>query len=258
MRPANTPVATVPDTSDRPVSALASTGAAYSIALMRILIAEDEAKVATHIRKGLVEAGYAVDIAADGNEALWLAESNPYDALVLDVMMPGTDGITVVRQLRRKGLRAPVILLTARHGLEDRIRGLDAGADDYLAKPFSMSELLARLRAVLRRQRAEPVDRLRIADLELDLLSRTAHRGGEKIALTNREFALLELLLISAPKPVSKTAIVEHVWDQHFDSGTNVVNVYVNYLREKIDRPGWTPLIHTVRGVGFVLKEPTP
>jgi DNA-binding response OmpR family regulator len=142
--------------------------------------------------------------------------------------------------------------------VEDRIRGLDAGADDYLAKPFSMSELLARLRAVLRRQRAEPVDRLRIADLELDLLSRTAHRGGEKIALTNREFALLEVLMLSAPKPVSKTAIVEHVWDQHFDSGTNVVNVYVNYLREKIDRPGWPPLIHTVRGVGFALREPAP
>ncbi len=237
-------------------STLASDDAARSLRIMRILIAEDESRVATHIRNGLVEAGYAVDVAADGYEALWLAESNPYDALVLDIMMPGADGVTVVRQLRRKGLRVPVILLTARHELEDRIRGLDAGADDYLAKPFSMSELLARLRAVLRRQRAEPVDRLRLADLELDLLSRTAHRGGEKIALTNREFALLELLMISAPKPVSKTAIVEHVWDQHFDSGTNVVNVYVNYLREKIDRPGWVPLIHTVRGVGFVVKEP--
>lgn len=237
-------------------SALASAGAPSTLSIMRILIAEDEPKVASHIRKGLTEAGYAVDVAADGNEALWLAESHAYDALVLDVMMPGADGITVVRQLRRKGLRAPVILLTARHELEDRIRGLDAGADDYLAKPFSMSELLARLRAVLRRQRADPVDRLRLADLELDLLSRTAHRGGEQIALTNREFALLEVLMLAAPKPVSKTAIVEHVWDQHFDSGTNVVNVYVNYLREKIDRPGWVPLIHTVRGVGFVLKEP--
>jgi two-component system copper resistance phosphate regulon response regulator CusR len=214
--------------------------------------------VAEHIRKGLVEAGEAVDVAGDGAEALWRAEHHPYDAVVLDVMMPEKDGITVVRQLRRKGLRMPVILLTARHELEDRISGLDAGADDYLAKPFSMSELLARLRAVLRRQRAEPVDRLRVADLELDLLSRTAHRGGEPIALTNREFALLELLMIAAPKPVSKTAIVEHVWDQHFDSGTNVVNVYVNYLRAKIDRPGWVPLIHTVRGVGFVLKEPGP
>lgn len=253
MRPGNgsRPPAFLPE-----VSTLASGSASCTVVGMRILIAEDEVKVATHMRKGLVEAGYAVDVAVDGSEALWLAESNPYDALVLDVMMPGTDGISVVRQLRRNGVRAPVILVTARHDVEDRIRGLDAGADDYLAKPFSMSELLARLRALLRRQRAEPFDTLRIADLELDLLSRTAHRGGEKIALTNREFALLELLMISAPKPVSKTAIVEHVWDQHFDSGTNVVNVYVNYLREKIDRPGWVPLIHTVRGVGFVVKEP--
>jgi two-component system copper resistance phosphate regulon response regulator CusR len=223
---------------------------------MRILIAEDEAKVAEHIRRGLVEAGYAVDVAADGAEALWLAENHPYDAMVLDLMMPVQDGVQVVRQIRRKGIRSPVIFLTARHELEDRVRGLDAGADDYLAKPFSMSELLARLRAVLRRQRAEPVDRLRVADLELDLLSRAALRGGVKITLTNREFALLELLMVSSPKPVSKTAIIEHVWDQHFDSGSNVVNVYVNYLREKIDRPEWVPLIHTVRGVGFAVKEP--
>ncbi len=238
------------------VERLASRPPTCLLAGMRILIAEDEVKVAEHIRRGLAEAGYAVDVAGDGNEALWLADANPYDAMVLDVMLPGTDGISVVRQLRHKGKGTPVILLTARHELEDRIRGLDAGADDYLAKPFSMSELLARLRAVLRRQRADPVDRLRIADLELDLPSRTAHRRGEQIALTNREFALLEMLMIAAPKPVSKTAIVEHVWDQHFDSGTNVVNVYVNYLREKIDRPGWVPLIHTVRGVGFVIKEP--
>jgi DNA-binding response OmpR family regulator len=225
---------------------------------MRILLAEDEAKVAEHVRKGLVEEGYAVDVAADGPEALWLGENHPYDAMVLDVMMPGQDGVMVLRQLRRKGINAPVIFLTARHELEDRVRGLDAGADDYLAKPFSMIELLARLRALLRRQRAEPVNQLRVADLELDLLSRQARRGGEEIALTNREFALLELLMTSSPKPVSKTAIVEHVWDQHFDSGTNVVHVYVNYLREKIDRPGWTPLIHTLRGVGYVMKEPQP
>lgn len=243
-----------PDAADS--ERLASRGLACLIADMRILIAEDEARVAEHIRRGLTEAGYAVDVAADGHEALWLAENHPYDAMVLDVMMPGTDGISVVRQLRRQGRREPVILLTARHEVEDRIRGLDAGADDYLAKPFSMSELLARLRAVLRRQRADPVDRLQVADLELDLPTRTARRGGEKITLTNREFALLEMLMIAAPKPVSKTAIVEHVWDQHFDSGTNVVNVYVNYLREKIDRPGRVPLIHTVRGVGFAVKEP--
>jgi len=222
---------------------------------MRILVAEDESKVAEHIRRGLQEAGYTVDVAADGSEALWLAGNHPYDAIVCDVMMPGQDGITVVRQLRRKGVTAPVIFLTARHELADRVAGLDAGADDYLAKPFSMIELLARLRALMRRQRTDPTDQIRVADLELDLLARTARRGGTEIALTNREFALLELLMTSSPKPVSKTAIIEHVWDQHFDSGTNVVNVYVNYLRAKVDRPGWTPLIQTIRGVGFALRE---
>lgn len=223
---------------------------------MRVLVADDEKPIAEHLRKGLVEAGYAVDVAADGAEALWLAENTPYDAIVMDVMMPEKDGIVTVRQMRRKGIRTPVIFLTARHGLEDRVRGLDAGADDYLAKPFSLVELLARLRALLRRQRPELSDRLRVADLELDLIARTATRGGQTITLTNREFALLELLMSSSPKPVSKTAIIEHVWDQHFDSGTNVVNVYVNYLRSKIDLPGFPPLIQTVRGVGFAIKEP--
>jgi len=225
---------------------------------MRILVAEDEAKVAGHIRHGLQEAGYAVDVAVDGTEALWLAGNHPYDAMVCDVMMPGQDGVTVVRQLRRKGVRMPVIFLTARHELADRVAGLDAGADDYLAKPFSMIELLARLRAVLRRQRPDQVDQLRVADLELDLLARTARRAGLEITLTNREFALLEILMTSSPKPVSKTAIIEHVWDQHFDSGTNVVNVYINYLRTKIDRPGLPPLIQTIRGVGYALREAAP
>ncbi len=225
---------------------------------MRILVAEDEVKVAAHLRKGLQEAGYAVDVATDGTEALWLAGNHPYDAMVCDVMMPGQDGVTVVRQLRRKGVRMPVIFLTARHELADRVAGLDAGADDYLPKPFSMIELLARLRALLRRQRPDTIDQLRVADLELDLLTRTARRTGVDIVLTNREFALLELLMTSSPKPVSKTAIIEHVWDQHFDSGTNVVNVYINYLRTKIDRAGLTPLIQTIRGVGYALREPAP
>ncbi|HWL17831.1 MAG TPA: response regulator, partial [Opitutus sp.] len=165
---------------------------------MRILVAEDEKQLAEHLRKGLTEEGYAVDVAADGAEALWMAENTPYDAVVLDVMMPEKDGIVTVRQMRRKGLRTPVIFLTARHGLEDRVRGLDAGADDYLAKPFSMVELLARLRALLRRQRPDLSDRLRVADLELDLIARTATRGGRTIVLTNREFALLELLMSSS------------------------------------------------------------
>ena len=222
---------------------------------MRVLLAEDEPKMAEHVRLGLTAEGYAVDVALDGEEALWLALENPYDVLVLDVTMPGRDGFTIVRQLRRKQNVTPVIFLTARADVEDRIRGLDAGADDYLTKPFSISELLARLRALLRRQRPQALNVLRVADLELDLVSHEARRGGERIELTRREFALLEFLFSASPKPVSKTAIVEHVWDQHFDSETNVVNVYIKLLRRKIDRPEFKPLIHTVRGVGFALRE---
>lgn len=222
---------------------------------MRILVADDDAKAAGLLVQGLKAEGYAVDLAADGDEAIWLAETNPYDALVLDVMMPAKDGFTVVRHLRKKNILTPVIFVTARGEVEDRVRGLDAGGDDYLAKPFSLTELLARLRAMLRRQRPQSSNVLRIADLEMDLLARKVRRAGQDIALTNREFALLEFLLVNSPKPVSKMAIVEHVWDQHFDSQTNVVNVYVNYLRNKIDLPGLKPLLHTVRGVGFALKE---
>ena len=225
---------------------------------MRILLAEDERKVAEHVRAGLVAEGYAVDVAHDGDEALWLAESSTYDALLLDINMPHKDGITVVRLLRRKGVLAPVIFLTARDDIEDKVRGLDAGADDYLTKPFSIVELLARLRAVLRRQRPQANNLVRVADLELDMVSHDARRAGEKIELTRREFALLEFLINASPKPVSKTAIVEHVWDQHFDSETNVVNVYIKMLRRKIDRAGLPPLIHTVRGVGFALREGEP
>ncbi len=222
---------------------------------MRILVADDDAKAAGLLVQGLKAEGYAVDLATDGDEAVWLAETNPYDALVLDVMMPAKDGFTVVRHLRKKGISTPVIFVTARGEVEDRVRGLDAGGDDYLAKPFSLAELLARLRAMLRRQRPQATNVLRLGDLEMDLLSRKVRRAGQDIVLTNREFALLEFLLVNSPKPVSKMAIVEHVWDQHFDSQTNVVNVYVNYLRNKIDLPGSRPLLHTVRGVGFALKD---
>jgi DNA-binding response OmpR family regulator len=225
---------------------------------MRILLAEDERKVVEHVRAGLVAEGYAVDVAGDGDEALWLAESTVYDALLLDVTMPHKDGFTVVRLLRRKGVMSPVIFLTARDDVQDKVRGLDAGADDYLTKPFSIVELLARLRAVLRRQRPQALNLVKVGDLELDLLTHEARRAGEQIELTRREFALLEFLINSSPKPESKTAIVEHVWDQHFDSETNVVNVYIKLLRRKIDRPGWLPLIHTVRGVGFALREEKP
>jgi DNA-binding response OmpR family regulator len=224
---------------------------------MRILVAEDVGKVAEHIRQGLEAEGYSVDLAVNGEEALWLAEIHPYDLLVLDVMMPGKDGFTVVRQLRRKQIVTPVIFLTSRGEVEDRIRGLDAGGDDYLTKPFSLAELLARMRALLRRQRAQGCNELRVADLELNLVEHQATRGGAEIELTRREFALLEFLMVSSPKPVSKTAILEHVWNQQFDSETNVVSVYMKHLRRKIDRPGWKPLLHTLRGVGFALREET-
>lgn len=225
---------------------------------MRILLAEDEAKVAAHVAQGLKAEGYAVDLATDGEEAIWLAENYPYDLVLLDIMMPGRDGVMVLRHLRKKGILVPVIFLTARGESEDRVHGLDAGADDYLVKPFLLSELLARIRAVLRRQRSQPVNFIRVGDLELDLLSRKAKRGGLEIELTNREYALLELLMTQSPKVMTKSAIIEHVWDQHFDSGTNVVNVYMNYLRRKVDLPGMKPLLHTVRGIGFTVREDPP
>jgi DNA-binding response OmpR family regulator len=225
---------------------------------MRILLAEDQPKVAAHLARGLREAGYAVDVAADGEEALWLAAHHPYDALVLDVMMPGKDGISVIRQLRRDGVKTPAIMASAKGEVQDRIHGLDAGADDYLVKPFSLAELLARLRAILRRQRPELLDILRIGDLEIDLRSRKVKRGERMIELTKREFALLEFLAIASPEAVPKTAIVERVWDQHFDSGTNVVNVYIRYLRGKLEQEGESQILHTVRGVGFALRAQSP
>jgi two-component system copper resistance phosphate regulon response regulator CusR len=222
---------------------------------MRILLAEDQNPVAQHVAEGLRAEGYAVDIARDGSEALWLAQNHPYDVMLVDVMMPGKDGVSVVRDLRRRKMMAPVIFLSARGEVEDRIQGLDAGGDDYLVKPFSIAELLARLRAILRRQRPQSCNVLRVADLELDLVAHMARRSGRDVELSNREFAVLEFLMVASPKPVSKTAIVEHVWDQYFDSQTNVVNVYIAHLRRKIDLPGLKPLIHTLRGVGFALRE---
>jgi two-component system copper resistance phosphate regulon response regulator CusR len=222
---------------------------------MRILLAEDEPKVAEHIRTGLVSEGFDVDVAVEGDEALRLAQAHDYDFLLLDVMMPGKDGFAVVRALRRKQIATPVIFLTARGDVEDRVRGLDAGADDYLVKPFSLVELLARMRVQLRRRRPAAGHKLTVADLELDLMTREALRAGAKIELTQREFKLLEFLMSTSPRVVSKTAIMEHVWEQHFGPETNVVNVYIQHLREKIDRPGLKPLIQTERGAGFAVRE---
>jgi two-component system, OmpR family, copper resistance phosphate regulon response regulator CusR len=223
---------------------------------MRILFADDDARIGKHVRQALVAEGYAVDYAEDGDEALWLAENNPYDAIILDVMMPLRDGFTIARALRRKNIQVPVMFLTAKGEIEDRVRGLDVGGDDYMVKPFSVVELLARLRALLRRQRPQASNVLKFEDLELDLVSHQARRGGKIIDLTNREFALLELLMMTAPRPVSKAVIIERVWNQFFDSQTNVVNVYVNHLRAKIDQPGLMPIVQTVRGVGFALRKP--
>jgi two-component system copper resistance phosphate regulon response regulator CusR len=223
---------------------------------MKLLLAEDDSKLLSHLAAGLRSAGHVVDCAQDGAEARWAVENTAYEILVLDIMMPQLDGISLVRSLRRKGVGIPVIFITARGEVGDRVAGLDAGADDYVVKPFSLDELLARLRALGRRYRGEINQVLRVGDLELDLVAHEARRGTETIDLTNREFALLELLAGASPKPVSKAAIVERVWDQHFDGGTNVVNVYINYLRAKIDRPGDRSLIHTIRGMGFALVAP--
>jgi DNA-binding response OmpR family regulator len=220
---------------------------------MKLLLAEDDPKLLSHLAAGLRGGGHVVDCARDGAEARWAVENGSYEALVLDIMMPQVDGVTLVRSLRRRGVTAPVIFITARSDVRDKVAGLDAGADDYLVKPFSLEELMARLRALTRRNRGEVSQMVRVADLELDLIARSARRGTQIIELTNREFALLELLVQSSPRTVSKSAIVERVWDQHFDGGTNVVNVYINYLRSKIDQPGQPSLIRTVRGIGFAL-----
>ncbi len=223
---------------------------------MRILLAEDDPKLLRHLAAGLQEAGHTVQCAQDGADARWDAENATFDALVLDIMMPQIDGVSVVRGLRRRGLTIPIIFITARSEVRDRVAGLDAGADDYLVKPFALDELLARLRALGRRNRGEINQLLRVGDLELDLVAHAVRRGPKMIELTNREFALLELLMQSSPRTVSKSAIVERVWEQHFDGGTNVVNVYINYLRAKIDLPGQPSMIHTVRGLGFALVPP--
>ncbi len=222
---------------------------------MRILVAEDDRKVRAHVAGALRAAGHVVDDTGDGAEALWLLMENPYDAAVLDITMPGRDGVSVTRAIRAAGRAVPVLLATARSEIRDKVSGLDAGADDYIVKPFSTEELLARLRALQRRAKPEMDPVLRVADLEIDLRARVARRAGQEITLTNREFALLEVLAEASPRPVSRATLVERVWDQHFDSGTNVLNVYVNYLRKKVDLPGCAPLLHTLRGIGFALRE---
>lgn len=228
---------------------------------MRILVAEDDPGLRHHLVAALRSAGHEVDETGEGLEALRLLVAGGQDAAVLDIGMPGMDGVAVIREARAGGCGAIMVLSTARSGVDDKILGLDAGADDYLVKPYSTEELLARLRSAERRVKPESTSNvLKVADLEIDIVSRTARRQETKIMLTNREFALLEALASASPRAVSKASLVERVWDQYFDAGNNVVNVYINYLRRKIDLPGMKPLLHTVRGVGFSLceKEESP
>lgn len=222
---------------------------------MRILVVEDETKMAGLLRRGLAEEGYAVDVEANGANALWAATENPYDAIVLDVMLPDLDGFEVCRQLRDRGRWAPILMLTARDGVDDRIRGLDVGADDYLVKPFSFAELFARLRALLRRGAGERPSVLVSGDLTLDPAARRVRRGDADIELTAKEFALLEYFLRHPGVVLSRTRLIEHVWDFAFAGDSNVVDVYVRYLREKVDRPFGRDSIQTVRGSGYRLRD---
>ena len=221
---------------------------------MRLLLVEDDPNLGRFIEKGLQEERYAVDVAADGEEGLLLATINQYDLIILDIMLPKLDGLSVCRKLRAERKTTPVLMLTARETIEDRVAGLDTGADDYLTKPFAFAELLARIRSLLRRGSVLPSGRLTALDLELDPVSHRVWRAGQEIPLTNKEFALLEYLLRNANQVLTRTAIIEHVWDIHYDSMTNIVDVHIRGLRAKIDRNFSPPLIHTVRGVGYVLK----
>lgn len=222
---------------------------------MLILVAEDDRRLRRHLISALTDGGHEIVGVGSGPEALEMLMKQEFDAAVLDIGMPGMDGIHVIRGARAHGCGAAMVLSTARGDVRDKVAGLDAGADDYLVKPYSIEELLARLRVIQRRKKPVSAHVLRVADLEIDPIGRTARRCGQPIVLTNREFSLLEALAAASPRPVSKAMLVDRVWDHYFDAGSNVVNVYVNYLRKKIDVPGCKPLIHTLRGVGFALRE---
>lgn len=223
---------------------------------MRILVVEDQAKMANFLKRGLNEVGYAVDVAESGQAAEMLVATNEYDLLILDVMLPDQNGLDTSRHLRRDGYEGPILMLTALSTTKDKVHGLDAGADDYLTKPYAFDELLARVRALLRRKgNSSGTATLKYTDLEMDLVHRVVKREGREIPLTAKEFALLEYLMRNPERPLGRVSIAEHVWDIHFDSESNVIDVYINLLRKKIDTPFSKKLIHTVVGVGYVLKE---
>jgi heavy metal response regulator len=222
---------------------------------MRILVVEDEKKVARFIQQGLEEEHYSVDVAYDGETGAALAEGQAYDLIILDVMLPAMSGIEATKRLRDRKITTPILMLTAKTTLEDKVAGLDIGADDYLTKPFAFAELLARVRSLLRRGSLEKSTILTCADLELDTVTHRARRSGKAIELTAKEYALLEYFLRNKDRVLSRTIISEHIWEYNFDTGTNLIDVYVNHLRNKIDSGSEQRLIHTVRGVGYVLKE---
>ncbi|MGA2404377.1 MAG: response regulator transcription factor [Syntrophobacteraceae bacterium] len=222
---------------------------------MRLLVVEDERKVSSFIRKGLEEEGYAVDAALDGKTGLQMAMDRVHDLIVLDINLPGMDGLSVLHELRRRRVSTPVLLLTVRANIEDKVLGLDAGADDYLTKPFAFQELVARIRALLRRQTEAKLPLLRFADLTVDPARHMVFRGLKKIDLTAKEYALLDYFIRNPGRVLTRAMIASHVWDYNFDSMTNIIDVYVNYLRRKIDSDREHKLIHTVRGAGYVLKE---
>ena len=224
---------------------------------MRVLVVEDDRKVAGFIHDGLVQEGYAVDVLHDGSHAGEQAQVYDYDAVVLDLMLPGRSGFQVLRDIRARKATLPVLILTAKDSVDDRVTGLDAGADDYMVKPFALAELAARLRAVMRRGSARDVV-LRIGDLEIDTVRRAVRRAGRAIDLKPKEYALLEFLVRNGDRPVTKSLIIEHVWNIHFDSISNVVEVHINALRNKIDRGFERSLIHTIRGVGYMLSDTPP
>ncbi|MEP6766302.1 MAG: response regulator transcription factor [Gemmatimonadaceae bacterium] len=225
---------------------------------MRILLVEDDPRLANLVARGLREQSYAVDVCGDGKEATVQALVNEYDAIILDVMLPGKDGLTVLRELRGRNVRTPILMVTARDAIADRISGLDGGADDYLTKPFDFGELLARLRALLRRPEVLQPVTITVGDLSIDTRAHEVTRAGVSITLTGKEYALLELLARQTGRVVSRADIVAHVWDDNHDSFTNAVEVYVNRLRGKIDCAPWPPLIHTRRGAGYVLTATPP